>query len=721
MTETERDARLSESLEDYHRRQALGEDPAPSTYRERLGAAYADFVEVLEASTAIDEALEPPFAPALPRAFGPYILERELGRGSSGVVYEAFHRPLARRVAIKVLRTAFDTDPQALEWFRREARTCAQVRHPSIVQVYEAGEIEGRLYYTMERLEGRTLADLVARGEGPDLPRLFAGMADVADALDALHRAGIVHRDVKPSNILLQPDGRMVLADFGLARTVGRSSLTRTGQTVGTPQYMSPEQMLGRQDQVDARSDIYALGATLYEAMTGRLPFQTDELAALVRMVLFQRPEPPRQLDPTIPRAAEAVVLKALEKRREDRYAHAADLRDDLRAFAVGGTTVGRPVSRRRRFVRRARRYAPAIIAASLLIGAVVWWRATRPATILLREESNLVVQVDGVLLKRLAEMPEGPFDKVLSTAPSVRMRRSADTAAGSFEVEVPRGDHRVTYLLKRPAPAEGAVELTQEVHLAPGVRTRAPVVSAVAPKDLDGSVAFDFLLALYGIQLGDWSQDLSVDRGMPAAVECVFPRGDLRRADLRRYRCEVSPRFSGEHATLWFRRVGDAHDLVPATPFHPARSLAVEPIPAEVLSRIEVGDTVAWGVADGDRREPQATFHVVEKPEVDLRLARIERDAAFLAPEVRVTLRAYALYEGGLRGAAAAEVLDEWPRDSRVGFAASHLALQALTALGLPRGLATTQRVHSQLQSYAGSEIYNRTFGITDDAVVPR
>ena len=721
MTETERDHRLSESLEDYHRRQALGEDPSPSSYRERLGAEYSDFLGVLEASTAIDEALEPPFTPVLPRTFGTYILERELGRGSSGVVYEAFHRPLARRVAIKVLRTAFDTDPEALEWFRREARTCAQVRHPNIVQVYEAGEIEGRLYYTMERLEGRTLADLVARREGPDLPHLFAGMADVADALDALHRAGIIHRDVKPSNILLQPDGRMVLADFGLARAVGRSSLTRTGQTVGTPHYMSPEQMLGRRDEVDARSDIYALGATLYEAMTGRLPFQTDELTALVRMVLFQRPASPRQLDPTIPRAAEAVVLKALEKRREDRYAHAADLRDDLRAFAAGGMTVGRPVSRRRRFARRALRFAPAIAAVALLIGAVVWWRASRPATILLREESNLVVKVDGVELKRLAEMPTGPFDEVLSAAPPVRMRRSAGTALGSFEVEVPSGDHLFTYVLKRPAPAEGAVEIPKSVYLAPGVRTRAPVVSAVAPKDLDGSVAFEFLLALYGIQLGDWSQDLSVDRGAPTLVECVFPRGDVRRADLRRFRCEVSPRFSVEHATLWFRRVGDAQDLVAAMPFRPERSLLVAPMPEDVLSRLDVGDTVEWGVADGTRREKHATFRVVEKPEVDLRLARIEQDAAFLAPETRVTLRAYALYQGGLRGAAAAEVLDEWPRDSRLGFAASHLALQALTALGLPSGLATTQGVHNQLQSYSGSEIYKRTFGITDDAVVPR
>jgi hypothetical protein len=263
-------------------------------------------------------------------------------------------------------------------------------------------------------------------------------------------------------------------------------------------------------------------------------------------------------------------------------------------------------------------------------------------------------------------------------------------------------------------------VELPKTVFLAPGVRTRAPVVAAMTPKDLDARVAFEFLLTVYGIQLGDWSQDLSIDRGAAPLVECVYPRGDVRRADLRRYRCEVSPRFPEAQATLWFRREGDAEDLVPSLPFHPERTPAVAPIPPEVLARLQVGDSVEWGVADGAKRERHATFRLVEKPEVDARLDRIERDADVLAPEVRATLRAHALYAGGLRGAAAAEILDDWPQGSRPGFSASYVALQALTAMGLTQNLATTMDVHRQLQKYNGSEIYKTTFGVTGDVDAP-
>ena len=270
MTDERRDSKLAELLEEYHRRKALGEPVTLENFRETAGDEFDEFRGILEAEAALDESLAAPAADLLPMPFGDYTLIGELGRGAMGVVYEAIHRSLGRKVALKILRTGFDTHPKAIQRFRREARACAQVRHDNIVKIFEAGAHDGEL---------------------PAPTELAAGIAEVADALHVLHQHGIIHRDIKPSNIMVEPSGRMTLADFGLARTVAGEALTQTGERLGTPLYMSPEQLLGAADEVNARSDIYGLGASLYEVIEGRPIYQTEDLR-----VRSRRPRRPRTL-----------------------------------------------------------------------------------------------------------------------------------------------------------------------------------------------------------------------------------------------------------------------------------------------------------------------------------------------------------------------------------------------------------------------------------------
>ena len=235
MTEHEHELLLAECVEDYHRRRALRAPVRPEDYRERLGDLFPDFQDILEAEERLDQTVNlAPGAP-FPRPFGSYTLVRELGRGSMGVVYEAVHRPLGRKVALKILRTEFDTLSLLLERFRREAQACAQVRHECVIEIYEAGDVDGRPYFTMPILPGRTLAQRIQTGDLPEPVVLCRGLAGVADGLAALHTAGIVHRDVKPGNILVDDDGRMILADLGLARSAASQSITQTGQAPGTP------------------------------------------------------------------------------------------------------------------------------------------------------------------------------------------------------------------------------------------------------------------------------------------------------------------------------------------------------------------------------------------------------------------------------------------------------------------------------------------------------
>ncbi len=302
----------------------------PEAYRGRLGSSFAEFCDLVGVAESLQEAMDPTFSEEFPRPFGQYTLLGELGRGAMGVVYEAHDEQLGRKVAIKVLLASLAENLKFRERYRREARSCAKVRHDHIVEIYETGEIEGSPYHAMALLEGVPLSTHVHEGTLGSKSEVCRQLAGVADALHAVHESGVVHRDVKPANIIVEPSGRMVLADFGLARAPEDVGVTRTGEHLGTPPYMSPEQMIGRPEDVNGGTDVYALGVTLYEALTGRRPFDAERYVELQMKILTERARPPRQLDPLVSRDLERIVMTCLEKKPADRYPSAAALADDL-------------------------------------------------------------------------------------------------------------------------------------------------------------------------------------------------------------------------------------------------------------------------------------------------------------------------------------------------------------------------------------------------------
>jgi serine/threonine-protein kinase len=269
----------------------------------------------------------------LPCVLGDYELLEEIGRGGMGVVYRAQQLSLNREVAIKmILRDRLASDTERIRFFA-EARATAQLQHPGIVPVYDVGEIDGRPYFAMQFLRGKTLLELITTGQ-LDQREAARHLEKITRAVQFAHASGILHRDIKPSNILIDESGEARLTDFGLAKqTDSAESLTRTGVVLGTPTYMSPEQASGRMGEIGPASDIYSLGSVLYHALTGRPPFTAKSTMDVLLQVLEQDPPNPRLIDPKIDRDLEMIVVRCLQKPPELRYASAHALADDLAAY----------------------------------------------------------------------------------------------------------------------------------------------------------------------------------------------------------------------------------------------------------------------------------------------------------------------------------------------------------------------------------------------------
>lgn len=303
------------------------------------------------------------------RYFGDYELIEEIARGGMGVVYRARQKNLGREVAIKLLLHGALASGQDVERFRAEAAAAASLKHRGIVSIHEVGECEGQHYFSMDLIAGRDLA--VITRDGP-LPARQAAevVAQVADAVQHAHDHGVLHRDLKPSNILLDAEDEPHVTDFGLARRFeDAASLTQTGSLLGTPGYMAPEQAAGQNSRIDARSDVYGLGAVLYHVLTGRAPFTGESATDILRQVVEQEPITPALLNPGIPRDLETICLKCLSKEPGRRYSDAKAVAEDLGRFLRHEPILARPVGSLGRLARWARRKpVVASLAAAILL-----------------------------------------------------------------------------------------------------------------------------------------------------------------------------------------------------------------------------------------------------------------------------------------------------------------------------------------------------------------
>lgn len=324
-------------------------------------------------------------APAAGSRFGHYQILGTIGQGGMARVYKAFDEKLGRVVALKLLRIE---DPELIQRLFAEARAQARVRHEHVCEVYEVGEVEGRQYIAIQYIEGKNLKDAMAE---MTLTQKVQLLQQVAEAMHAAHRVGIIHRDLKPANIMLEhtEDGRWIpyVMDFGLAREVAAPGLTVSGNVLGTPWYVSPEQARGEVRSLDPRTDIYSMGATLYELLTGKPPFDATSTLDILTKVLQEDPAPLRQRDPSIPADLETIAMRCLEKEPDQRYESARALAEDLARFLEGEPILASRTTWTHRTVRKLRKYprfawwmgvAVFLILALSALGLRNWWFAER-------------------------------------------------------------------------------------------------------------------------------------------------------------------------------------------------------------------------------------------------------------------------------------------------------------------------------------------------------
>ncbi|HVW02837.1 MAG TPA: protein kinase, partial [Planctomycetaceae bacterium] len=365
------------------------------------------------------------FVPPTIRYFGDYELLDEIARGGMGVVYKARQTRLNRTVAIKMILSGNLASDEDVRRFQREAQAAANLQHPNIVSVHEVGLHDGHHYFSMDYVDGRSLADLIR--ENPARPRQAAAwVRETATAIHYAHQQGTLHRDLKPSNILVDRSGRVRITDFGLAmRTTADQALTQTGQIVGTPAYMPPEQAQSKRSLIGPASDVYSLGAILYELLTGRPPFRSDSAVTTIQQVIQSEPVSPRLLNPGVPRDLETICLKCLQKEPHKRYLTAELLAEDLERFLRGEPIVARPIGRIARAWRWCRRNPLPASLASAAIGLLL--TIACGATIAYLREAALHERAEG--LADDLQKSYGDLSQLREIAKSLRAAVEADQA----------------------------------------------------------------------------------------------------------------------------------------------------------------------------------------------------------------------------------------------------------------------------------------------------
>ena len=407
---------------EYRVRKEFGFNPSFDEYRERFPdrseglkiAVEAVDRELLEHGRTVISTFHRTTKPKKQDAnFGDYEIIEKIGQGGMGVVYKARHRPLNRIVALKTIR-ADQSEGEALQRFQTECEAAATLQHPGIVPVFESGEVDGRLYYSMPFIDGVNLPQMVTDSSGLPPREAAAIMRAVADAIQYAHERGVIHRDLKPRNVLIDAHGEPRIADFGLARLLeSEAGLTETGRVMGTFQFMSPEQAKGATKDVGPSSDVYSLGATLYFLLTGQPPFDSENAVDIRRQILEDEPRSLRSLNGLVDRDLETICHKALEKEPNRRYTSAADLGNELRRFLNREPITARPISRAGRFYRWCRRHparAAICVIASISIIASIGWAT---------------VQARYAYLKKRAGVLEGDKEQLAAEAGELRQDKS--------------------------------------------------------------------------------------------------------------------------------------------------------------------------------------------------------------------------------------------------------------------------------------------------------
>lgn len=468
--------------------------------------------------------------PAPGDRFGEFVLRRELGRGAMGVVWEAWQESLSRAVALKVLAEGVGDDPLFVARFKAEANAAARLSHPGILPVYAVGETDGRHWFAMERVQGEDLAQRL-RARGP-LPWDEAArhVREAALALEHAHQHGVLHRDIKPANLMLRDDGRVALTDFGLSKETTAGGLTTTGMLVGTPYYMSPELLGGDPSRVTPSSDLYSLGVTLFELVTGRPPFTAESAVALMRQIAEQPAPPLTSVRPGVPRDLETIALVCLAKEPARRYPSAAALADDLGRFLAH-----EPIARRRpglveragRLLRR-HRVVVAVAAAgllALLLVTVFFRREIASREQSYRDEiARLLAEADALAEageQEGADALHAEIERRAASDPAFARDKALETARDLLEDLRQGRPLRPEYQREIEGWADGPPARLTLAADAPqarvvGRRAAAGDVGAEAPLALDGR----------GLVPGLWRLRVTAPGRIPTVVTLLAPPG---------------------------------------------------------------------------------------------------------------------------------------------------------------------------------------------------